>query len=109
DAPGASVWGRDEDKPEIIANRVGEWCWFRRDGLAPYRCPPASPDLTVTCVAEPFEGRAASTVVDAYYRSVVPLALQVYGLESMHGTAVETRAGAVALCGHSHAGTTTLT
>ena len=109
DDPEATVWVGDEHKPEIIAKRVGDWCWFRIDGLATYRFPPASPDLTVTCVAEPFEGRATSTVVDAYYRSVVPLALQVYGLESMHGTAVETRAGAVALCGHSHAGKTTLT
>src|SRR5690606_34617121 len=43
-----------------------------------------------------------------YYRTVVPLALQVYGLEAVHGTAVRTPAGAVALCGPSHAGKTTL-
>jgi len=109
DDPDATVWVGGETKPDIIAKRVGEWCWFRIDELATYRFPPSSPDLSVACVAEPFEDRSAGTVIDAYYRSVVPLALQVYGLEAMHGTAIDTGAGAIALCGHSHAGKTTLT
>lgn len=109
DDPDATVWIGGETKPDIIAKRVGDWCWFRIDELATYRFPPTSPDLSVTCVADPCDERSHRTVVDAYYRSVVPLALQVYGLEAMHGTAVETAAGTVALCGHSHAGKTTLT
>lgn len=109
DDPDATVWAGGENKPDIIAKRVGDWCWFRIDRMATYRFPTESPDLVVTCVAEPVPGRDVSTVIDGYYRSVVPLALQVYGLEAMHGTAIETAAGAVALCGFTHAGKTTLT
>ena len=86
DDPDATVWIGGETKPDIIAKRVGDWCWFRIDELATYQFPPTSPDLSVTCVADPYDERSHRTVVDAYYRSVVPLALQVYGLEAMHGT-----------------------
>jgi hypothetical protein len=97
------------DELDVIAKRVGEWCWFRIERVATYRFPIESPDLSVSCVAEPDVGSSLKTIVDSYYRTVVPLALQVYGLEAMHGTAVETATGAVALCGRTHAGKTTLT
>lgn len=109
DDPDAVVWGGDERKPPIIAKRVDEWCWFRIAGLGSFRFAPESDDLSVSCVAYPERQNAQRYLVDSYYRSVVPLALQVYGLETMHGTAVETPSGAVALCGYSHAGKTTLT
>jgi hypothetical protein len=109
DDPTAIVWVGPDDKPDVIAKRVGPWCWFRIERVATYRFPIESPDLAVSCVADPDEGSSRSTIVDSYYRTVIPLALQVYGLEAMHGTAVETPAGAVALCGRTHAGKTTLT
>lgn len=109
DDPDAVVWRGDENKPDVVAKRVGDWCWFRIDWLATYRFPPTSPDLSVSCVAQADAGASRASVVDGYYRSVVPLALQVYGLEAMHGTAVAFPSGAIALCGFSHAGKTTLT
>lgn len=109
DDPDTTAWIGPDDKPDVLAKRVGEWCWFRIETLATYRFPLESPDLSVSCVADPDAGSSLAKVVDSYYRTVVPLALQVYGLEAMHGTAVETAAGAVALCGRSHAGKTTLT
>jgi hypothetical protein len=109
DDPLTVVWRGKDNKPDVIAKRIDGWCWFRVVDLASYRFPAESPDLHVTCMAEPEEGAGHEAVTDGYYRYVVPLALQVYGLEAMHGTAVETPAGAVALCGRSHAGKTTLT
>jgi len=109
DDPTAVVWLGRDGRVDVIAKRTGDWCWFRIADLATYRFPAESPDLTVSCVAQADAGKPLAAVVDGYYRTVVPLALQVYGLEAMHGTAVETAAGAVALCGSSHAGKTTLT
>ena len=108
DDPDAVVWAGSDVVPPAIAKRVGEWCWFRIEGAATYRFAAESPDRAVRCAAQPDAGTAQRTVVDYYYRTVVPLALQVYGLEAVHGTAVQTPAGAVALCGPSHAGKTTL-
>ena len=108
DDPDAMVWTDGAVVPPAIAKRVGEWCWFRMEGVATYRFPAESPELAVACVAQPSEGSSRRTVVDGYYRIVVPLALQVYGLEALHGTAVQTPAGAVALCGPSRTGKTTL-
>ena len=109
DDAAAIVWHSEDNKPAVIAKRVGEWCWFRIDGLATYRFPVESPDRVVRCVADPDDRRRLRTVVDVYYRSVVPLALHVYGLEAMHGTAVQVGEGTLTICGFSHAGKTTLT
>lgn len=108
DDPDAVVWAGSAGVPPAMAKRVGEWCWFRIEGVATYRFAAESPDRAVHCTAQPSAGSSRRTVVDGYYRTVVPLALQVYGLEAIHGTAVQTPAGAVALCGPSQAGKTTL-
>lgn len=108
DDPDALVLTGPEDAPAVITKRVGQWCWFRIEKLATYRFPLESPDMAVSCTVEPDEGSSRRAVVDSYYRLVIPLALQVYGLEALHGTAVQTDAGAVALCGPTQAGKTTL-
>src|SRR5690606_10400763 len=102
--PDAVVWGGRTGAPSVIAKRIGSWCWFRVEGIATYRFPVQSTDQSVECVAFPGQVEAHSDVIDAYYRTVVPLALQVYGLESMHGSAVEDQAGAIALCAPSQTG-----
>ena len=109
DDPHAIVLPGGSGKLPVIAKRVGEWCWLKVEGLATFRFAADSPDRSVSAVAHPEHQTDERYVLDAYYRMVVPLALQSYGLESLHGAAVETEAGALALCGPSHAGKTTLT
>lgn len=117
DDPGVAIWPGDDLAPEVAATRVGEWCWVRVAGVATFRFPASSPDRSVRCAAEPDSSGDEAVTIDLYYRSVVPLALQVYGLEAMHGTAIGMAAGsaagiptgAVALIGSSRVGKTTLT
>lgn len=120
---GVTVW-RGSNGPLVIARREGEQCWVYLAGIASYRFPavapdvapdvaPAiapdiAPDLAVRCVAVPASGAASGLVVDSYYRVVAPLALQVYGLESLHGTALGFDGSAVLLCGSSGTGKSTL-
>src|SRR5437870_5352140 len=47
-------------------------------------------------------------VEDAYRRMVVPMVLQVRGLEALHSSAVLTDGFVLALCGTSHSGKSTL-
>lgn len=107
DDPDATVWPGPEG-PLAVAQRVGEWCHVALAGLASYSFPVVSEDRSVRCVARPQAGVEAGLVVDAYYRTVVPLALQVYGLESMHGAAVDRGGRALVLCGASGTGKSTL-
>ena len=47
-------------------------------------------------------------IVDCHYRTVVPLALQAYGYEVLHGSAVALAGGAVALCAERGTGKSTI-
>ena len=78
--------------------------WLRIPGVATYRFGDIAGEATA--VPEPDARREA--VVDAYYRAVLPMALQTRGLEVMHASAVVLRRGVVAFCGPSHAGKSTL-
>ncbi len=53
-------------------------------------------------------GAKQESVLDAYRRRVLPLALQVSGLEVLHASSVRSKAGIMALCGVSQVGKSTL-
>lgn len=122
--PAATVWEAGEHAPQVILQRLGDWCWVEVDGVASYRFPAEAAGLEVRAEAFSLAGRAAEgdvsrdppstdpvdcdQLTDLYYRTVVPLALQVYGLESMHGTAVQHGHAAVLLCAPSRTGKSTL-
>lgn len=107
DDPDATVWQAGEHTPQVVMQRLGEWCWVEVDGVASYRFPADSADGSVRCDAY-LSGASPDVVTDLYYRTIVPLALQTYGLESMHGTALEHDGGAVLLCAPSRTGKSTL-
>src|SRR5919106_5320553 len=48
------------------------------------------------------------SILDAYYRSVLPMALQAQGAEVLHASAVLTPRGVLALCARSGTGKSTL-
>jgi hypothetical protein len=85
--------------------------WVRQDGQdvivgwggwADYR---VSPDGSVVARVD---GVAETEAGLAFVVSVLPLALPVFGLEPLHGSAVSTGAGAILMLGRSGAGKSTL-
>lgn len=116
DDEGGVCWEYPNGKPMVVAKAIGEWCWVWVSSMATFRFPLVSPDLDVSCVAVPHPRAKTTTIVDGYYRMVMPMILQVYGLESMHGTAVTPPpaaaagdAGAYTFHAFSTGGKTTLT
>src|SRR5215217_5019656 len=73
------------------------------------------PGLASFCFGQDVEGVTAfphwpvreDLILDAYHRSVLPMALQVFGREVLHASAVLTPQGVVALCAVSGTGKST--
>lgn len=88
DAPGVVRWDFADGRAMILAQTVGEECriWVHR--LATYSFPLQRPAGAFECVAAPLPEVESGAVIDGYYRVVLPMLLQAYGFESMHGTAV---------------------
>ncbi|HEX7040350.1 MAG TPA: hypothetical protein VF202_09575 [Trueperaceae bacterium] len=108
EATGAVTWYGRRGKPIAYTLKQGDCCWFRLVGLASYRFPLSAPDGVLRCEAVPEPGAEWDEVVDHYYRSLSVLALEAYGYESVHGSALLTPAGALVLTAPSGAGKTTL-
>ncbi len=86
----------------------GDWCWFWLKDVGAYRYPRTTPDGVLRCALVLEPGCDPALGVDLYYRTLAPVALQVYGLEALHGAAVLGSAGAIVLLGPSRSGKTTL-
>ncbi len=106
--PRAWVWYRDDGRVDAYCLREGDHLWFRLERLASYRFPVSPVDGALRCEAVPDEGADLETLVDQFYRSVAPYALEAYGFESVHGCALRTPAGALVITAPSRAGKTTL-
>lgn len=111
DEEGAIRWDFENGAPMIVAKIEGDWCWLWVHRMATFRFALTPPSAGVECVASPHPGVAERSIVDGYYRIVLPMLLQVYGLESMHGTAVVPQGGATAYTLHAFStmGKSTLT
>ncbi len=111
DSDGAITWDFENGEPMFIARTVGDWGWIWIYHMATYRFPLKAPPEGVDCVAVPHPGVEAATIIDGYYRMVLPVVLQLYGLESMHGTAVVPPGGGgvYTLHAYSKTGKSTLT
>src|SRR5690606_5435601 len=85
---------------------LGEWHWLRVVGAGSYRFPVGGTEesLRVEVVPE----TDSRIVIDSFYRTVVPLALQAYGLEILHGSAVALGGRVVALCAKRGTGKSTI-
>ncbi len=100
----------DADGQNLVARacRDGDWCWLWLDGVGSFRFPAVPQDGALKCDVVLDEGASDTEAVDDYYRSVAPMAFQVYGLEALHGTAVRGPSGALVLLAPSRTGKTTL-
>lgn len=83
---------------------AGSEYWIRLHDLATFRFDTTSHDVT----AFPLEHARRDWIIDSFYRSVLPLILQVRGREVLHASAVVMPAGVVAFGAISETGKSTL-
>jgi hypothetical protein len=103
EAAGFDVWRDNDGIPCAYAYSRGDKDWIHLPGLAQF-----SFDLvtsTITAFAPSSTSREA--VIDAYYRTVLPMALQASGHEVLHASGVRIDGHAVALTAVSGTGKST--
>lgn len=106
--PGVTVWRDAAGHDVVFGLTTADWHWVRVDGAGSYRFALSSPDLVVSADGMPAPGAPPELLIDSYYRTVVPMALHAYGLETLHGSAVAMPGGAVALCAPPRNGKSTI-
>lgn len=101
-----TVW-TDRDGVDVAFGATrGDWHWLRVAGAGSYRFPVGGSAQSIVVDAVPENDRGL--VVDTYYRTVVPMALQAYGHEILHGSAVALGGRVVALCAEPETGKSTI-
>ena len=103
DSPETQVWDAPDGRPAAYFYLVDDDYWALLPAIGAYR---VSPDGDVLAV--PDEDAPFSLVDDAYRRTVLPQALQFFGREVLHASAVVTDAGVVGFCAYSRTGKSTL-
>jgi hypothetical protein len=78
--------------------------WMYFPGLGSYRF--SSHSNEVIAFAQP--STHSDWIWDTYYRSVLPIALQVVGKEALHASGIQTEKGTIAFCATSESGKSTI-
>ena len=102
DAPDTHIWHAPDGRPIAISIHQGKLL----GEPAGHRQLPVQPDGAVLAVPEPTASYAL--VLDAYRRTVLPQALQFFGREVLHASAVVGPSGVVGFCAYSQTGKSTL-
>lgn len=102
--PGTEVWRDADGTPCAWGGAFGSRHRLEIPNVGSFLFHADAPEVEV--VARP--GVPDALVRDAYLRMVLPLALQAAGREVLHGSAVLTRRGVLALCAVSGTGKSTL-
>jgi hypothetical protein len=100
----AEVWRDREGTVSAYAEIIDQHYWMHLPGLASFCFSDRSNEITATVS----DHIPVESVLDAYNRKVLPLALQVQGREVLHASAVCSPAGVTALCGISETGKSTI-
>jgi len=108
--PRVAEWRDARGRRVARGTTEGGYHWMEIDGVGTFRFPAEAPgDLRPEVAVSPAPGASPRTLEDFYLRSVLPFALQAYGLEALHGSAVHVGGlGVVALCGRPESGKSTL-
>lgn len=106
--PGVTVWRDAAGEDVIFGLTTADWHWVHVSGAGSYRFPLSSSDLTISAEGMATPVASAETLVDSYYRTVVPMALHAYGFETLHGSAIAIGGGVVALCAPPRNGKSTI-
>jgi hypothetical protein len=109
----AEVPALDDSAPEVWRDKHGAVCaratisqrdaWMDFPGVAAFRFDPEN--CEVTAFAQPEVD--LEQIRDTYYRAVLPHALNFFGREVLHASAVRTERGVVAFCAISETGKST--
>ena len=98
------VWHDRDGRLSAWAHTAGSDRWMYVPGVASYRIRPGNREI----VAIPDSSGVRDLVVGGYWRSVLPMAVQLGGREVLHASAVVTAAGVVGFCAVSMTGKSTL-
>ncbi len=102
--PNAEVWRDSSGEIAAYAEVVDQEYRLHLPGIASFRFSERGDKIAATV----FENVADESVLDAYRRKVLPIALQVRGWEVLHASAVLSETGVTALCGVSQTGKSTI-
>ena len=108
DSLDVTAWQDAAGEDVVFCATFGPWHWLRVVGAGSYRFPVSTTGLAIKGQVVADAGASFSLVTDSYYRTVVPVALQAYGLETLHGSAVSLPGGVVALCAQPESGKSTI-
>lgn len=106
--PGVTVWRDAAGEDVVFGLTTADWHWVRVSGAGSYRFALSNSGRTIAADGMAAAGASAETLVDSYYRTVVPMALHAYGYETLHGSAVAIGSGVVALCAPPRNGKSTI-
>lgn len=101
--PAVQIWRTDDGEEWAYTHIVDGERWMHLPGLASFRLDGESG--AATGVVDPAAPRA--WIPEVYRRAVLPVALQAFGREALHASAVLTPHGVLALCAASGGGKST--
>ena len=102
--PAVQVWRENDGTVCAYGYMVSGLYWMHFPGLGSY-CFSSHSD-EVIAFAQP--STQLDWIWDTYYRSVLPMALQVVGKEVLHASGVQTTGGTIAFCAISESGKSTI-
>jgi len=102
--PDIELWRDNDGTICAYGGNLNGTCWLHLPGVATFSFSDENAQITATADASAARGR----IVDAYYRTVLPLALQARGIEVLHASAVRMDGGIVALCAIKETGKSTI-
>ncbi|HYN80741.1 MAG TPA: hypothetical protein VES88_04510 [Gemmatimonadaceae bacterium] len=103
-SPDIELWRDNDGTICAYGGSLDGACWMHLPDVATFRFSHESGQITAFADASAARGQIA----DAYYRTVLPLALQARGIEVLHASAVRMHGGIVALCGIKETGKSTI-
>jgi hypothetical protein len=98
------VWHDNQGRECAYGKVLDQESWMHVRGIGSFRFEPGGLAATVVPLAD----STPEQVLDTYYRTVLPMALQFHGREVLHASAVVVPQGVLALCAVSETGKSTL-
>ena len=102
--PAIQVWHENNGSVCAYGYTVSAQHWMHFPGVGTYRFSRRSDEV----IAFAELSARLDWLRETFYRSVLPMALQVFGKEVLHASAVETRYGTIAFCAISESGKSTV-